>query len=141
MILEKIYCPEEQRERADKALRLNGFTGPDYPLLTRAKAKPTIRIKKLAKLKGASTNLSEHALVRGEPVYDVEQSRDGERGVIMSNPEGIGHDVLVSDANRGTTIKTTIRGDKNSTGMIELPMQWIGKKVYVRQLQVFSVPS
>lgn len=43
MILDKIYCPEEQRERADKALQLNGFTGP----VTRTtKTKPTVRIKK-----------------------------------------------------------------------------------------------
>ena len=28
LFLEKIYDPEEQRERASKALRLNG--GPDY---------------------------------------------------------------------------------------------------------------
>jgi hypothetical protein len=31
MVLDKIYCPEEPRERADKALRLNGFTGPLLP--------------------------------------------------------------------------------------------------------------
>jgi hypothetical protein len=29
VILNKVYCPEEQRERADKALRLNGFTDLD----------------------------------------------------------------------------------------------------------------
>jgi hypothetical protein len=69
VILNKIYCPEEQRERADKALRLNGFTDLDSPLLTRAKVKPTIRIKSLGKLSSASN--SDHALVRGEPVYDV----------------------------------------------------------------------
>ena len=64
MILDKIYCPEEQRERADKALRLNGFTGP---LLPKTRAKPTIRIKRLSfsgngpgiKLKGASSTKEE----------------------------------------------------------------------------------
>jgi hypothetical protein len=63
MILDKIYCPEEQRERADKALRLNGFTEP--VTRTTTKTKPTIRIKRFVaeavgvkpldhKLKGAS---------------------------------------------------------------------------------------
>jgi hypothetical protein len=60
MILDKIYCPEEQRERADKALRLNGF------MLPKTRAGPTIRIKRFAgtslpavnggpKLQGAAT--------------------------------------------------------------------------------------
>ncbi|CAN5411527.1 hypothetical protein BH18THE2_BH18THE2_39040 [soil metagenome] len=30
LFLEKIYCPEEQRERANKALKLNGDISPDY---------------------------------------------------------------------------------------------------------------
>jgi hypothetical protein len=33
LFLEKIYCPEEQRERANKALRLNGETYYDPRLL------------------------------------------------------------------------------------------------------------
>ena len=45
----------EETERADKALRLNGFTVYDNPY----KVKPTIRIKRLSpggiKLKGASS--------------------------------------------------------------------------------------
>lgn len=67
MILDKIYCPEEQRERADKALRLNGFTGPPLP---KTRAKTTIRIKRFPgkevppvndakpKLQSASSNQS-----------------------------------------------------------------------------------
>jgi hypothetical protein len=47
----KIYSPEEQRERALKALRLNGDTSPDYdPRLlagSSIKKKPTVRIKLL----------------------------------------------------------------------------------------------
>lgn len=50
--LEKIYCPEEERERALKALRLNGDISPDYnPRLLAASSvakKPTIRIKRLS---------------------------------------------------------------------------------------------
>ena len=66
LFLDKIYCPEEQRERATKALRLNG--GLDYNHITERllaasslKKKPTIRIKRLGysgpgiKLKGASS--------------------------------------------------------------------------------------
>jgi hypothetical protein len=50
--LEKIYSPEEQRERALKALRLNGDASPDYDsrLLAASsmttKKKPTVRIMK-----------------------------------------------------------------------------------------------
>jgi hypothetical protein len=47
MILDKIYCPEEQRERANKTLRLNGGTDYDPRLLAAStiKKKPTVRIK------------------------------------------------------------------------------------------------
>jgi hypothetical protein len=38
-----VYCPEEQIERDDKVVRLNGFRGP---LLPKTRAKPTIRIKR-----------------------------------------------------------------------------------------------
>ena len=76
--MDKIYCPEEQRERATKALKLNG--GPtsayDYdPRLLAASSsnrKPTLRIKRLSfsgpgiKLKGASSssNLQRQLLER-----------------------------------------------------------------------------
>jgi hypothetical protein len=62
LFLQKIYDPEEQRERASKALRLNG--GPDYdPMTARLlaassiKKKPTFRIKPLvgSKLQSGST--------------------------------------------------------------------------------------
>jgi hypothetical protein len=43
-----------------------------------------------------------------EPVYDVGRSNDGKKGLIISNLEAIGQNVFVSDADRGTTIKTTI---------------------------------
>jgi hypothetical protein len=52
LFLEKIYDPEEQRERASKALRLNGAHDYD-PAIERllaassAKRKPTVRIKRL----------------------------------------------------------------------------------------------
>lgn len=75
--------------------------------------------------------------------YEVGSSNRGRRGLIISNPEAIGQRVFLSDAVRGTTIKTTIREDgcgNNHLGVIELPAHWIGKKVYVRPFQVFSVP-
>lgn len=82
-----------------------------------------------------------------EVTYDVGSSNDGKTGLIISNPEAIGQRVFVSDADRGTTLRTTIRGDdkchgcgSNHLGVIELPAHWIGKKVYVRPFQVFSVP-
>jgi hypothetical protein len=60
--LTRIYNYEEQRERADKAIKLNGGTDYDYEprLLAASSRKPTIRIKPLSfsgpgiKLKGAS---------------------------------------------------------------------------------------
>ena len=70
ILLDKIYCSEEQIERANKALRLNGGSDSDYnyPRLLAASSlssnrKPTLRIKRLShsgpginlKLKGASS--------------------------------------------------------------------------------------
>jgi hypothetical protein len=63
ILLDKIYCPEEQRERAAKALGLNGGTDYEPRLLAASsmKKKPTIRIKRWSysgpgiKLKGASS--------------------------------------------------------------------------------------
>lgn len=63
-MLTPIYSPEEQIERASKALRLNCDISPDYDpsLLAASSKKPTIRIKRLSfsgsnpnniKLKGA----------------------------------------------------------------------------------------
>lgn len=61
-MLTPIYSPEEKRERALKALRLNGDTSPDYnPRLLAAsstKRKPTFQIKRsipTGKLKDASS--------------------------------------------------------------------------------------
>ena len=52
----------------------------------------------------------------------------GKKGIILSNSEDIGHRVFVSDADIGTTIKTTIKEDeicphcgKSHLGVIELP--------------------
>ena len=77
----RIYTPEEEIERASKALRLNG--GPVYPLKLVAasssvqKQKPTVRIKRLypprnqdLKIKSASTIMKE---------MDREKERQEER--------------------------------------------------------------
>ncbi|CAN5507104.1 hypothetical protein BH18THE2_BH18THE2_42230 [soil metagenome] len=49
LFLEKIYCPEELRTRANKALRPNDDISPDYDLrllgASSIKKKPTVRIK------------------------------------------------------------------------------------------------
>jgi hypothetical protein len=45
---EKIYSPEEQEERAAKALSLNGDSDYNYRLLAAASPiKPTLRVKRL----------------------------------------------------------------------------------------------
>ena len=142
---------EEQILSADKALRLNGFT-PEYnspiPL---PEIKPTLRIKRLVtsprpKIKGASTsNIQRQLIQNGEAAYTVTRSSCGKKGVFISNPEAIGQQVFVSDADIGTTIKTEIKADKcincgkSHLGVIELPQHWIGRKVHVRPYQVFSV--
>jgi hypothetical protein len=70
-MLTRVYTPEEEKERAMKALKLNGFEslGYDYdprydPKLLAASSKPIVRIKRLGfsghspnniKLKGASS--------------------------------------------------------------------------------------
>jgi len=73
VVLDKIYCSEEQIERANKALRLNGGSDYDYDPGFRLLAassftsnrKPTLKIKRLRsgagtgpviKLKGASNS-------------------------------------------------------------------------------------
>lgn len=48
ILLEKLYCSEEQRERANKALKLNGGTDYEPRLLAASSKKPTIRIKRLS---------------------------------------------------------------------------------------------
>ena len=135
---------EEERLKADKALRLNGFT-PEYnsPIIL-PKAKPTLRIKRLAsrprpKIKGASSQSQRY----GEAAYTVSQSSCVKKGVFISNPEAIGQRVFVSDADIGTTIKTEIKGDRctncgdNHLGVIELPQHWIGKTVHVRPYEIY----
>ena len=54
--------------------------------------------------------------------------------------------VFVSDADIGTSIKTTIKEEdicphcsKSHLGVIELPRHWIGRKVHVRPYQVFNL--
>ena len=92
VLLEKIYCSEEQIERANKALRLNG--GSDYdPRLLAASSlnrKSTLKIKRLSfggpgiklksKLKGASnlninsnSNIQRQLLERQRQIEITEQ--------------------------------------------------------------------
>jgi hypothetical protein len=73
------------------------------------------------------------------PVYDVAESDDGKKGVIMSNPEAIGQAVFVCDAYRGITIMTVISRANNHKGAIELPARWIGKKVNIIPFKTFSI--
>jgi hypothetical protein len=48
----------------------------------------------------------------GELIYSKGKSSCGKKGVIISNPEGIGQHVFVSDAKNDTTIRTTIKDDE-----------------------------
>jgi hypothetical protein len=82
----------------------------------------------------------------GEVAYNVGKSSCGKKEIMLSNSEAIGQGVLVSDADIGTTIKTTIKGDnkchscgRSHLGVIELRQHWIGKTVHIRPYQVFSV--
>ena len=87
VLLDKIYCSEDQIERANKALRLNG--GSEYnPGLLDASSlnrKPTLKIKRLSsgtnarpiiKLKGASnldSNLQRQLLERQRQIEITER--------------------------------------------------------------------
>ena len=82
----------------------------------------------------------------GEVAYSVDKSPCGNLGIFLFDPEAIGQRVFVSDADIGTTIKTTIKGDdkchswrRSHLGIIELPQHWIGKTVHVRPYEIFSV--
>ena len=67
-MLDRIYCAEEERQRADKGLRLNGFT-PDNSFKL-PKAKPTLKIKRLVnpspKIKSASSSNLQRQLLEGK---------------------------------------------------------------------------
>jgi hypothetical protein len=76
----------------------------------------------------------------------VDKSLCGKKGIVLSNSEDIGHRISVSDADIGTTIKTTIKEEdicphcgKSHLGVIELPQQLDRKRVHVRPYQVFNL--
>lgn len=82
-----------------------------------------------------------------EPVYDVSASHDGTKGEILSNPEAMGQKVFVCDSKDGNIYRTIItkRRDekyqdynKNHLCVIELPPDWIGKKVHIRPFEIIS---
>jgi hypothetical protein len=69
---------------------------------------------------------------------------------ILSNPEAMGQKVFVCDSKSGSVHRTTIirrwwddkRQDSNSNSdhlaVIELPADWIGKKVHIRPFEIIS---
>ena len=81
-----------------------------------------------------------------EPVYDVGSSYDG-KGQIIATKEGIGQNVFVCDSKNGNVIKATIRVDihniksqnQKMMGVIELPREWIGRRVHIRPFMIFSM--
>ena len=78
-----------------------------------------------------------------EPVYDVGSSYDGTEGQIIANPQTIGQNVFVCDSKSGHVIKATIRADihniKSQMGVIELPQNWIGKRVHIRPFEIIRM--
>ena len=88
-----------------------------------------------------------------EPVYDVSASDDGTKGEILSSPESKGQKVFVCDSKSGSVYSTMIirrwwddkRQDSNSNNnrnhqaVIELPPDWIGKKVYIRPFEIVRI--
>ena len=59
-----------------------------------------------------TTNNSNLTIIRnGEVAHTVEKSSCGKKAILLSNSEAIGQQVFVSDADKGTTIKATIKGD------------------------------
>jgi hypothetical protein len=84
-----------------------------------------------------------------EPVYDVSASYDGTKGEILSNSEAMGQKVFVCDSKDGNVFRTTIIRrwwddkcqdyNKSHLCVIELPPDWIGKKVYIRPFEIFRM--
>jgi hypothetical protein len=86
-----------------------------------------------------------------EPVYDVSASYDGTKGEILSNSEAMGQKVFVCDSKDGDVFRTSIIrrwwDDKRQVGnsnrshqcVIELPPDWIGKKVHIRPFEIFTI--
>lgn len=79
-----------------------------------------------------------------ERVYDVRASPDdGTKGQILSNSEAMGKDVFVCDSKNSSIIRATIRWDdkcqvcnKSHLGVIEVPSDWIGNRVYIRPFEI-----
>jgi hypothetical protein len=79
-----------------------------------------------------------------ERVYDVRASPDDDiKGQILSNSEDMGQKVFICDSKSSRVIRSTIRWDdkcqdcnKSHLGVIELPSDWIGKKVYIRPFEI-----
>ena len=91
ILLDKIYDPEEQLERATKALKLNGGPAYDYdPRLLAASSlnrKPTLRIKRLSfgasarpiiKLKGASSSSLQRQLFERQRQMEIIEQKERE---------------------------------------------------------------
>ena len=75
-----------------------------------------------------------------EPVYDVGSSYDGTEGQIIASPQTIGQNVFVCDSKSGKVIKSTVSADiHRKMGVIELPRDWIGRRVLIRPFVIFSV--
>jgi hypothetical protein len=104
ILLDKIYCPEEQVERANKALRLNGGSDcnydPGFRLLAASSfssnKKPTLRIKRLSsgtnaspiiKLKGALNPNSKIQRQLSERQRQIEITEKKERELERINAE------------------------------------------------------
>ena len=67
------------------------------------------------------------------------------QGQIIASPHTIGQNVFVCDSKSGNVIKATIETNthhnhniKSEMGMIELPEDWIGKRVLIRPFIIIS---
>ena len=78
-----------------------------------------------------------------EPTYNVNSSHNG-KGQIIASPHTIGQNVFICDSKSDHVIKATIEANihnhniKSEMGMIELPEDWIGKRLHIRPFIIIS---
>jgi hypothetical protein len=121
--LEKIYTSEEQRERALKALRLNGDSSPDYdPKLLAGSSittrKPTVWIKKRS-ITGGQLKLRDASSIQGMRLKEA-PSIQGQLLKGKRAAECLGHSTAFSGGNFGFIVQSggigPVSGHSGGTG-------------------------
>lgn len=103
LFLNKIYSPEEERAIAEKALRLNGITGP-VTSTTTTNTKPTVRIKRLGS--SSQRSLSERPKLKGASSYGFGSSGNQSYHEHLASCELCRTVLQMEKANKGLRLAT-----------------------------------